>query len=370
MSKIKPHIFFCTDGIFPHSIGGMQRHSLLLLEEMVKYDRARFTVVHPHDKKVLTHLPGVEEIPLNRPMQGNYLSYLYRYSKAVYKEIENHNPDVVYSQGLSVFYNISKIGHKTIVNPHGLEPFQAISSIDKLKSLPLKLMETWQFRNAAKVISLGGRLTKILQGVVHDRRNVVVIPNAINKATPPVRNFDHSPLKCLFVGRFASNKGIDVLMETISRINTEGYLSKYHFTLVGKGPLYDNITKNYALPNVTFTGFASDEDLFRLYRENDIFVFPTLFEGMPTVVLEAMMAGMPIIVSDTGATAELVDYRNGALLEAGNIRALKTALQQMYSITPEERKHLSENSIEKVLSKFTWDKVAEKHLELFESFLS
>lgn len=369
MTKRKPHILFCTDGIFPHSIGGMQRHSLLLLEEMIKYNRADITVVHPHADKVLTHLPSVNEIPLNFPLKGNYILHLYRYSKKVFEQIQKINPDVVYSQGLSVFYGIKKIGRKTVVNPHGLEPFQALTQGDKLRSLPLKKMESYQFQHAAKVISLGGRLTKIIAGEVNDMRKVAVIPNAVNYANAPVRDFNKTPLQFLFVGRFASNKGIDILMETIDRLNNEGYRDKLYFNIVGKGPLYDKITSQYNFPNVKFVGFASDEDLVKLYRENDVFVFPTLFEGMPTVVLEAMMAGMPIIVSDTGATAEQVDRNNGFLVEAGNMRALKTAIQQLYSYSPEEREKLSQNSIARVKEKFTWDKAALQHLDLFDTFV-
>jgi glycosyltransferase involved in cell wall biosynthesis len=367
MSSKKPHIFFCTDGIFPHSIGGMQRHSLLLLEEMVKQDRATFTVIHPHAGKVLQHIPGIQEIPLNSPVKGNYILHCYNYSKKVFAEIQKYQPDLIYSQGLSVFYGLKKIGSKTIVNPHGLEPFQAISTSDRYRSLPLRMMEAFQFRHAAKVISLGGRLTTILKKYVTDKRNVVVIPNAVNPTPPPERRFDREPLQLLFVGRFASNKGIDLLLETVTRLNNDGYKNKLVFNLVGKGPLYEKITREYRLPNVNYLGFATDEDLFQLYRENDIFVFPTLFEGMPTVVLEAMMAGMPIIVSDTGATAEQVDQSNGFLVEAGNIRALKTAIQQLYSYTPEQRKALSEKSISKVMERFTWEKAAKQHLDLFES---
>lgn len=369
MATKKPHILFCTDGIFPHSIGGMQRHSVLLLEEMVRQDRATFTVVHPHAENVLQHLPGVKEVPLNMPVKGNYILHCYNYSKKVFEVIQQNPADIVYSQGLSVIHGLKKIAKKTIVNPHGLEPFQALSKSDRIKSLPLRLIEGWQFRHAAKVISLGGRLTQILQRYVSDKRNVLVIPNAVNPATPPQRDFDHEPLQLLFVGRFASNKGIELLMETVTKLNEDGYRNKLFFNLVGKGPLFDKITSTYNLPNVRYLGFASDEDLFRLYRENDIFIFPTLFEGMPTVVLEAMMAGMPVIVSDTGATAELVDRHNGFLVEAGNLRALKTAVQQMYSYSPEERRKLSEASIQKVLSRFTWEKAARKHLDLFESML-
>jgi glycosyltransferase involved in cell wall biosynthesis len=81
-----------------------------------------------------------------------------------------------------------------------------------------------------------------------------------------------------------------------------------------------------------------------------------------------MASGMPVIVSDTGATAALVDHDNGFLIEKNNVRALKCALQALYMLTPEKRKSLSDASFEKVKNNFTWPAVAKMHAELFNTF--
>jgi glycosyltransferase involved in cell wall biosynthesis len=193
-----------------------------------------------------------------------------------------------------------------------------------------------------------------------------VLPNAVNPGPVPPRDFSKDHLQLLFVGRFAFNKGINVLCEAIRQLNLEGYKNKLVFNLVGKGPLYEKYLKEYDFPNINFVGFADDDQLTRLYNENDLFVFPTLFEGMPTVVLEAMAVGMPIIVSDTGATAELVDNGNGYLIEKDNVRSLRWAIQSYYQLNEAQRQALSNKSREKVLNRFTWPKVAEQHIELFE----
>lgn len=233
----------------------------------------------------------------------------------------------------------------------------------------MRKMERYQFRHAARVISLGGRLTDILKDEVHPAAGkIVTIPNAVNTPPPPVRNFEKEKLELLFVGRFAFNKGINILMETIEKLNEEGYLKRLHFNIVGKGPLYEEYVKRYNFENVSFLGFADDEQLAALYRNNDLFVFPTRFEGMPTVVLEAMAAGMPVVVSETGATSELVDRSNGYLIEKDNVRALKWAIQRFYQISADERSALSEGALKKVNEKYTWKKVARMHLDLFHNF--
>lgn len=365
----RQHLVFCTDGIYPHAIGGMQRHSALLLEELARINTLDITVIHPHKEKVFDNSLGIKEISLNYTSGKNYLKSCYDYSKLVYHEIKKLNPDVIYSQGFSVWYGIRKIGSKVIVNPHGLEPFQTLEFIDTLKTAPMRILERYQFKYSAKVISLGGKLTEILSAnVPSPRRKIVVIPNAVNLIDQQKRNFEKNTLQLLFVGRFAFNKGINILMQAISDLNTEGYKDLLHFNIVGKGPLYEEYIQKYDYANVTFVGFADDATLAQQYRDNDLFVFPTLFEGMPTVVLEAMVTGMPIVVTDTGATRELVDSSNGYVVEVNNVRAIKWAIQSFYQLSSDQRMQLSNASYNKVKDQFTWKHVAQKHLELFESF--
>lgn len=369
MKKEKTEVIFATDGIFPHAIGGMQRHSRCLIEALAQSGELNLTVIHPHNIKVFDAFPEIREISIPFSFDGFYIRKNYEYSKSVYEIIRQQPEAVVYAQGFSVLYGLKKIGKRVILNQHGLEPYQILTLSEKIKTWPMRMMERFQFRHAAKVVSLGGRLTDILQREMRNRRNkIVTLPNAVNPGPPPQRNFEKSKLELLFVGRFAFNKGINILMDAVEKLNGEGYRDRLHFNLVGKGPLFEEYKKRYAFSNVSFLGFADDDRLMDLYRENDLFVFPTRFEGMPTVVLEAMAAGMPVVVSDTGATSELVDSSNGFLIEANNVRALKWAIQRFYQQTPAERKALSDASYQRVCNTFTWGKVARMHLDLFHTF--
>lgn len=364
----RKQVVFCTDGIFPHSVGGMQRHSALLIEELARMNVIDIVVIHPHEKPVFNGFGNIKEIPLNHKNgKGNYLLECYRYSKKVMNALTEYPDAVIYSQGLSVWHKIKSVKDRLVVNPHGLEPFQTIDLENNLKTAPLRMAFRYIYRHAAKIVSLGGKLTGILEGIA-GKEKIVVIPNAVNCGELQQRDLSSDKLHLLFVGRFASNKGIHVLMKAVEDLNNGGYKERYHYHLVGKGPLYEEYIKKYNFPNVTFHGFASDEELQKMYVDYDAFVFPTLYEGMPTVVLEAMATAMPIIVSDTGATAELVDSNNGYLIEKDNVRALKWALQSFYTLTPEQRKSLSVNSYNRVKKHFTWPIVAQMHVQLFNTF--
>ena len=369
MSRPRQQLLFVTDGIFPHAIGGMQRHSACLIEALAKQDLLDITVIHPHDKQVFETSLGVKEVKIPFDFNGFYIRKCYEYSKETYNVIKEHPEALVYGQGFSVLHGLPDIGSRVIINPHGLEPYQSLSFKEKLKTMPMRYMERYQFKHAAKVVSLGGKLTDILRKEMsNSNKKIVVLPNAVNPGIQPERNFAKDKLELLFVGRFAFNKGINLLMEAVKQLNNEGYENRLIFNLVGKGPLYEQYIKEYNFKNVNFIGFADDDKLTQLYKDNDLFVFPTRFEGMPTVVLEAMAAAMPIIVSDTGATAELVDSSNGFLIETDNVRALKWAIQRFYQLKPAERRELANTSYKKVTEKFTWPRVAQMHLELFDTF--
>jgi glycosyltransferase involved in cell wall biosynthesis len=370
MSDGKTEVLFCTDGIFPHAVGGMQRHSALLIEELARYDNISLTVVHPHKGISVFNHPAIREIVVAPPeSSGRYLIDCYRYSKLVYEIAITYPNAVIYSQGLAVWYGIGKIGKRVIVNPHGLESYQTLSFRDYAIGIPFRMIFNHLFRKAAKVVSLGGRLTGILQKVMPAGK-IEVLPNATIVPPPVHRDFANEPVRLLFVGRFALNKGISVLAEAVKALNEEGCESKFEFNLVGKGPLFEEYSAKYAFSNLHFLGFADDDRLRELYQTNDVFVLPTLFEGMPTVVLEAMAYGMPVIVTDVGATLELVDASNGMIIEKNDVGSLKNAIIAFGSLDEATRRRLSASSYRKVSEKFTWKIVAGRHVRLFQEISS
>lgn len=371
---IKYKVVFCTDGIFPMAVGGMQRHSRLLIEGLAKQGNTEIVVIHPHkNQRIFPEFPNITEIGLD-PLPGKryYLLELYQYSRRAFDYVSRYPDHLIYSQGLSIWYRAAELGRRLIINPHGLEPYQTLTFQDYLKTLPFRWAFNRLFNRAAVVLSLGGRLSDILHKQIarSSTSTVVVIPNATQVPPESVQDLLKTsftqPIQCLFVGRFAANKGVDVLMEAIDRLNQQGLGEAFHFTLAGKGPLFEHFSRRPAVKNVEFLGFVDDDQLAGLYRSSHVFILPTLFEGMPTVVLEAMACGMAILVTDVGATLELVDQQNGFILEKRNSQSIVLALEEFLALTDAEKTVLSRNSINKMLTRFTWNAVVEQHETLFE----
>src|ERR1700733_2175578 len=140
MNEKKIQIIFCTDGIFPHAVGGMQRHSRLLIEELSKFPDLDLIVIHPHDStKVFDPALEIKKIGLKTDKTKNIREYIinaYKYSKKVYTVLKNYPDAIIYSQGMSVWYGIKHVGSRLIINPHGLEPYQVLTFKEKIITAP------------------------------------------------------------------------------------------------------------------------------------------------------------------------------------------------------------------------------------------
>ncbi len=101
------------------------------------------------------------------------------------------------------------------------------------------------------------------------------------------------------IGRFQEQKNHEFLIKIFNKLYKDN--NKYHLLLVGEGELENKIrqlVKMYKIENgVTFLGVRKDVE--NLYQAMDLFLFPSLFEGLGIVAIEAQTSGLPTIVSDT-----------------------------------------------------------------------
>lgn len=366
------HIALCTDGIFPLAVGGMQRHSRLLAEHLCQLDGVRLTVFHPHTDRLFDPALQIREVHVaGISTERIYLRELWNYSARMGAALSAEmakpgGPTVVLSQGFSIWQGIHLFSRRLMVHPHGLEMFQGLTTKERALGWPFRRLVRHVARNSAAVVSLGGKLTPILEHLVAGSPSrVVVLPNAVEvpDAAAPYPA-DDGCLQLLFVGRFASNKGIDLLMEVAHRLQSDGWGSRVRFNLAGGGPLLAHYQGSGLPPNVSLLGRVDDEQLHRLYAECHAFVLPTRFEGMPTVVLEAMAQARPVLVSNVGATGDLVaDGKSGFLLPAGNAEALYMAIRRFAELDPGQRRDMGLEGYRCAKDRFAWPVVAKLHVE-------
>lgn len=365
-------VALCTDGIHPLAMGGMQRHSRLLAEHLARSGKVELIVLHPHPVGVFDPSLRIQEVSVPDIDRGRfYLRELWRYSARVGEELERLSPDVVLSQGFCVWKGIDRFSDRLILHPHGLEMFQMLTRRERLLGWPFRRALRYMARHSRVVISLGGKLTGILrQQLQGSSCEVVVIPNATDVPDRPAPYAQHAPVPLLFVGRFAFNKGLDVLMTTAQRLVAEGRQDLVRFQLAGDGPLLDNYQHAGLPANVELLGRVDDDRLKELYGTCSALILPTRSEGMPTVVLEAMAQARPVIVSDVGASAEMVSPHNGYLLPPGDANELYNAIVAFAGRSVEVRTKMGLYSYQRVQELFSWPAVITRFEDLFDRVAS
>ncbi len=103
----------------------------------------------------------------------------------------------------------------------------------------------------------------------------------------------------------------------------------------------------------------------QLYADHDIFVFPSLMEGQPVVVLEAMATGMPVITTETCGMVDVIqDGFEGLLVPPANASAIETAILRLVD-SPEERARLGKAAQQR-MRRHSWDVAARRLAKFFE----
>ena len=172
----------------------------------------------------------------------------------------------------------------------------------------------------------------------------------------------------LSLGRLVFEKGIQHLIYAMPKI-----LSNYNdakLVIVGKGGMIDElkqITVNLGIQDkVYFTGYMAGDDVQKMYKVSDVAVFPSTYEPFGIVALEAMLGGIPTVVSDIGGLNEIVKHgETGLKSYAGNANSIADSVTQLlYDYDLSEK--ITKNAKLEVVQNFNWTKIAEDTRKLYE----
>jgi starch synthase (maltosyl-transferring) len=186
-------------------------------------------------------------------------------------------------------------------------------------------------------VSDGVRRFSLEAGLTPDR--LLVIPNGIDpepfdRAVPVPRSSIGIPEGghlAIFVGRLDPQKGLKRLLDAATQVAAKS--ADWHLAIVGDGPdrgwLIERIASMDATVSITgrVRWLGRRSDIPGLLKSADLLVLPSLWEGMPNVVLEAMAAGLPVVATKVEGTEDLVrPGQTGWLVPPGDSEALTVAL--------------------------------------------
>jgi len=177
----------------------------------------------------------------------------------------------------------------------------------------------------------------------------------------------------LFLSRLHPKKRPDLLMRSLGQLATQNH--NFHLILAGSGePDYidelKNLTASLGLTSQTsFAGFVTGENKQLLLQGSDIFVLPSFSENFGIAVAEAMVVGLPVIVTPGVQIAQDIAEAKAGLVVEGEVDALANAIAQLL-ISSELRQQLGENGKSLTNNQYSWNAIAQNLASVYRDILN
>lgn len=171
-----------------------------------------------------------------------------------------------------------------------------------------------------------------------------------------------------FVGRLVYEKGVQTVIEAMPRVLEE--VPDLRFLVAGTGPhvraLQAMIDEFGMSEKIKLLGFVDANNLVKFYKCADLTVVPSLYEPFGMVTLEAMVAGCPVIVADTGGLKEIVVHEEtGLCFKPGNSESLAQAMIRVLK-NEDLAGRLTSDAMNLVGEKYNWNRIASHTMEIYE----
>jgi phosphatidylinositol alpha-1,6-mannosyltransferase len=200
----------------------------------------------------------------------------------------------------------------------------------------------------------------------------VLAPNGVDvRAFRMAAPRNSGPLRIICVARLIERKGQRHLLAALRRLRDAGVTATVKFVGTGDAAqAYRAEADRLGIADlVTFTGYVPRERIADHYADADVFVLPSHNEGMSVATLEAMAAGLPLVVTRTGGTAELVqEGENGLTFAWSDVETLVQHLAYLAANRGVVRQMGAASR--RRAEQMSWDAVAARYLEIFDRMLN
>jgi glycosyltransferase involved in cell wall biosynthesis len=307
-----------------------------------------------------------------------------------------HKPHILYtylSQNLTGFIRDALIistgrlfGMNVIAQVHGSNFKTFLNNSSPYMKIIIKFIMS----RLARIIVLADRFRSQFQGIMPEEY-IKVIPNAVDSKpfyNETIKITKGETLNILFVGHLSQAKGFLDILKSIPQVLISNPNVKFYFAGEWldeeKNILYDEngkrlysdidevkslwreMNKQYG-DRIHYLGVMTGDNKIQAFNNADIFILPSYSEGFPMVVLEAMAAGLPLIVTAVGALPEVLEHNvNAIFVPTGDPSAISSAILNLL-INPAKRKQMGKINRLLVGQKYSPNVVALKLANIFQS---
>jgi len=319
----------CILGQYPPHIGGISSHTYLLSKQLQRRGDEVYILTYPHP--YVKDIKGikVETAPTSNIKGFRGLLFSMTATLKLMKMVRQYDINLIHAHfiippGLIGVMVGSIFRKKTALTVHGSDLLiQAKNPLLRpiikfvLKRTDYILVVTKALKD--NVLNLGISADKIyLTSNAVDTRKF----NPENLELPPDIKLNSDKPTILFVGNLVAQKGIKYLLKAKKLMNTDAKL-----LIIGDGPLrgaMEDIVKKEAINDVIFTGARRDVE--NIMPSTQVLILPSVSEGFPITILEALSSGLPVVATRVGGVSEVLNQNVGIIVEPSDPIGLAEAV--------------------------------------------
>lgn len=318
------------------------------------------------------------------------------YDSKIPERIRDYDYDLVHIHNLVPAFAAERVaracrsrGIPYVISTHGfneLSRYASINGFGWLKSALVNVAITRPFRRivagAAGIFALSDREVDLLASLGVSEERIHVVTNGVNEfyLEPPTNEelaatrerfrIGAEPI-LLFMGSLHRYKGVDIFLKSLRSVQGP-------FQAIVAGKFKDDGERSSLLnearlgdelaSRVVFTGGVSNKELRALYHLAELFVYPTLADSLPLVILEAMACGLPVVSTTVGGIPFAVRPEAGILVPPGEVDAVSRAVNELRA-DPSRRRAMGTAARARVIETFRWSAAARRAVDGYHTVL-
>jgi glycosyltransferase involved in cell wall biosynthesis len=377
------NVLLATDYFPPHVGGGVEQVTYHMAEELTKLGhRVAVLTLNTCRASFREDVHGID-VYRARPLE---LTNVLGMQSAVSTEVGKLMQEICRREQIDVLHANNLYFYTTLaacLYPNSSEvPLVTtlhVGQVSKMEGIARYLAKFYENSIGRWILAKSKHVIAVSRAVGHyaetmgvDSSKISVIPNAVDtlKFRPSPHEYTRDgTTRVGFLGRLISNKGPQYLVEAAQHILSE--FSNVQFHIAGDGPLLQQLQRRVHRLGVdrAFRFYGMVPSVPDFMHSCDIMVRPSLTDGMPLTVLEAMACGLPNVASNVGGTSEILqDGKTGYLVEPRNVGQLISRISNLVA-NPELRLQMGREARLFIERYYSWNRIARKLSIIYEDVL-
>ncbi|SDR76841.1 glycosyltransferase [Winogradskyella sediminis] len=300
MKSDKINITFALPNLLP---GGAERVMSYIAQNIDSRKFKSTLLIVGYSKDASYDIKNIDVVFLEKPRVSKGVVALFKY-------IQNHKPDILVSaighlNTVTAYFSL--IFPKTIFIAREVNVLSVLANYENQgKSSPFDFISEKRFNFFNKVICQSQDMLDDFHKNFNIKKNKLVVINNPITDNFKVKNqkSKNEPIRFITVARFDLEKGHHRILEALSQVNFD-----FHYTLIGKGVLYDDIFKLIDLYNLKekISHIPFTKEVEKYLAESDLYLQASYTEGFPNSIIESCMVGTPVLAIDApGGINEII----------------------------------------------------------------